>query len=349
MDSRERVRLALTCRQPDRVPIALGFFEQTFANTGPTKPEDYFDLDVGIVSFDTPTENKTFMEYLRGLPDDVYIGTQTRLKTYQQWNYHPEREESVPLGRAHALEDLIEWNPPRTIDIEKYSALKSEVAEHHQRGRAVAASPPNLGGDLFESAYRLRGFERFLTDLADRNGLATFLLDQLTAVLLENALLLAEAGIDVLMLGDDIAMPSGLIIGPTMWREFFGPRLKKVIDAARSASPDLIVFYHSDGDFTQLIPDLIDVGVNAVNPVQPDCMDPTYIKQSYGDRLAIWGSVGTAVQWDDGGPDGIRDEVNERISALASGGGLLLAPAYDLCFAPFENVVAFCETARDHS
>ena len=348
MDARDRVRLTLTCKQPDRVPVALGFFPQSFTQIAPTEPEDYFDLDIGYVSFDQSIEQKSFIDYMKALPDDVYVGWQERLQTYQQWNYHPEREAGGPLSDIRGVEEIAEWTPPRVVDIEKYPVLKSEVAKHHRLGRAVAAAPPNLGGVLFEAGYRLRGFESFLTDLADRTELAEYLLDQLAAVLLESALLLAEAEVDVLMLGDDVALPDGLIISPEMWREIFGPRLKSVIEAARDVSPELTIFYHSDGDFTQLIPDLIEVGINAINPVQPDCMDPAAIKQAYGERLAIWGSVGTAMQWDLGTPDVIRNEVRERINALAPDGGYVLAPAYDLCFAPFENIVAFCETAREH-
>ncbi len=348
MDSRERVRLALTCRRPDRVPVALGFFEQSISAIAPVEPEDYFELDVRYVSFEPPVEQEELLRYLGQLPDDVYVGSPERLETYGRWDYHPERDPRGRLNDVQKLEELAEYALPRLIDAEQHPSLTARVAELHRQGLAVVGSPPRLGGELFETAYRLRGFERFLIDLVQRKALANHLLDQLEAILVQSSVLLAESGIDILILNDDVAMPSGLIIGPRMWREFFRSRWARVIQRARDVSPDLLVFYHSDGDFTRLIPDLIDIGVNVINPVQPDCMDALSIKRAYGDRLAMWGTLGTALMWDRGSPEELRAEVAQRLSALASGGGLLMAPAYDIDFAPFENIVAFCEAVREH-
>jgi len=210
----------------------------------------------------------------------------------------------------------------------------------------VAGSPPHLGGELFEAAWRLRGFENFMIDLVQRPHLAAYLLDQLTSMLIENALILARSGVDILLLDDDVAMPNRLMIGPDTWREYFKPRLAKVINPAREESPDLLVFYHCDGNFTGLIPDLVDIGVNVINPVQPDCMDAVAIKREFGDKLAMWGTVGSSRQWDWDTPDQVRAEVHLRIRELGPE-GLLLAPAYDIDYAPFDNIVAFVEAVEE--
>ena len=136
-----------------------------------------------------------------------------------------------------------------------------------------------------------------------------------------------------------------LLIGPDTWREYFKPRLAKVINLAREESPELLVFYHCDGNFTRLIPDLMDIGVNVINPVQPDCMDARALKLQYGDRLAMWGTVGTAWMWDMGSPEQIRAEVQHRIETLGPD-GLLMAPAYDIDFTPLENIIAFVEAVE---
>ena len=107
-----------------------------------------------------------------------------------------------------------------------------------------------------------------------------------------------------------------------------------------------LVFYHCDGNFTRLIPNLVDIGVNVINPIQPDCMDGAAIKREFGDRLALWGAVGSASLWDWGTPDQIRSEVQRCIETLGPQ-GLLLAPAYDIDFAPFENIVAFNEAVEE--
>jgi uroporphyrinogen-III decarboxylase len=199
---------------------------------------------------------------------------------------------------------------------------------------------------LFEAAWRLRGFERFMKDLVRRPELVDYLLDQLTDMAVESSVILARAGVDVLVLDDDVAYCGGLLISPDTWRRFFRPRLARITDTARKAAPDLLVFYHSDGDFTRLLADLIELGVDCVNPVAPDCMDAAAIRRRFGGRLALWGTVGTALTWDLGPPEQLRGEVRARLATLGRS-GLLLSPAYDLDFAPRENVAAFVEAARE--
>lgn len=342
MNSRERVRLALTCQRPDRIPLSLGFFGQSLP--GIPDADEHFDLDVRYVEFSPPAGQDDFLRYLRRLPPDVHIGTTTQLRTYHEWDYHPEIAGGR-LSGAGSVAELAEAYFPDLTSPQRYASLGEQVRRWRDRGLAVAGSPPHLGGELFESAWRMRGFEQFMLDLKERPALATYLLDQLTAVTIHNALVLAQAGVDVLLLDDDVAMPTGLLFSPAIWRGYFKPRLLSIISAAREAAPDLLVFYHSDGDFTRLIPDLVEIGVNVINPVQPDCMDAAAIKAEFGDRLALWGTVGSASAWDFGAPDQIRAEVRQRIEQLGPA-GLLLAPAYDIDFTPPENIAAFVEAAR---
>ncbi len=346
MDSRERVRTALTCGQPDRVPSALGFFSQPIPDIAPVEAEDYFDMDVRFVRLEPPSNEAGFLRYLARLPEDVYIGNLAQLRTYDRWGYHPELGPDGPLSEARVPEDIKASVVPHLVSSDQYRSLAVQVEAWYRQGLAVAGASPHLGGELFETAWRLRGFQNFLMDMVERKELANYLLDQLTAVLTHSTLLLARAGVDVLLLDDDVAQPSGLLISPETWREYFRPRLARVIRAARAVSPDLLVFYHSDGDFTRLIPDLIEIGVNVINPVQPDCMDAVTIKHRFGGRLALWGAVGTAGLWDHGTPQEVRAEVRERIATLGEGGGFLVAPAYDVDFTPFENIVAFFDGVK---
>jgi len=346
LNARERVRQALVCRKPDRIPKALGFFDQSLAAIAPTSPEDYFNLDIRYVDFDPPHNQDDFRRYLDRLPADIHMGSPKQLRTYHEWNYHPERGSARPLSSIRSLKELVGHVLPNLSKPQRHAGLAGKVQRWHSLGFAVAGSPPHLGGELFEAAWRLRGFENFMTDLLDRPELADYLLDQLTSMLIENALILARAGIDILLLDDDVAMPTGLMIGPSTWRRHFKDRLARVIEIAREEAPELLIFYHCDGDFTRLIPDLVEIGVNVINPVQPDCMDGAAVKQEFGDRLAIWGAVGSARLWDWGTPDEIRSEVQRCIQTLGPE-GLLLAPAYDIDFAPFENIVAFIEAVDE--
>ena len=347
MNSRERVREALLCRKPDRIPKALGFFDQDLDAIAPTKPEDYFDLDIRYAEFDPPDNQDAFRHYLDTLPDDIHVGNPAQLRTYHEWQYHPQMGTARPLSRVHSLNELVQYVMPDLSNPIRHAGLAKKVQRWHAQGFAVAGAPPHLGGELFETAWRMRGFENFMIDLVYRTELADYLLDQLTSMLIENALILARAGIDILLLDDDVAMPTGLMIGPATWRRHFKDRLARVIQIAREESPELLIFYHSDGNFSRLVPDLVDIGVNVINPIQPDCMDGAVIKREFGDRLAMWGAVGSAYLWDRGTPDQIRSEVKRCIEALGPQ-GLLLAPAYDIDFAPFENIVAFIEAVEKY-
>ena len=343
MNAQERVRSALTGGLPDRIPMTLGFYSQSLP--GIPDADEHFGLDVRYAEFSPPDGQDDFLRYLRRLPKDAHVGTQAQLRIYHEWNYHPETPGGR-LGHVKSIAELAEAVFPDLTHPKRYAGLARQVEQWHARGLAVAGSPPHLGGELFETAWRMRGFEEFLIDLKERKSLANYLLDQLTAMLIHNALILAQAGVDILLLDDDVAMPTGLMISPALWREMFGGRLANVIQLAREAASELLVFYHSDGDFTRLIPDLVEIGVNAINPVQPDCMDAIAIKREFGDRLALWGTVGSANTWDFGAPEQIRSEVRHRIATLGPA-GLLLAPAYDIDFTPLENIVAFVEAVRE--
>jgi uroporphyrinogen decarboxylase len=326
------------------VPCALGFFPQSLF--GVQDADEFFGTDVRFVDFDPPESDDRLFAYLESLPEDVHVGSPAQLRTYQEWGYNPTAGSPHPLERLRSVAEWARNLLPELADSRRHAGLADRVRRLHDRGLAVAGSPPHLGGELFESAWRLRGFERFMKDLVKQPDLVDYLLDQLTALALHGAGILARAGVDILILDDDVAYCGGLLMSPTAWRRFFKPRLARIIAAAREADPGLIVFYHSDGDFTRLLSDLIEVGVDVVNPVAPDCMDAGAIRSAFGDRLALWGTVGSAVAWDLGTPAQIREEVRVRVETLGRS-GLLLSPAYDLDFAPRENVVAFMEAVRE--
>ncbi len=345
MTPRERVIEALNGRMPDRVPMALGFYSPWIEAIEPMTPEEAFPLDLRFLEFNPPHYQDGFLAYLQSLPRDVHVGNLGQLKTYYEWAYHPERGRERPLSGIRSIEGLSDLVLPDLTDPGRTTGLSDRVSEWHRQGLAVAGGPPHLGGELFEMGLRLRGFERFMEDLVARKDLAHHLLDQLARMLIDNVAVLVDTGIDILLLDDDVAMPTGLIVSPAMWREFFKPRLRKAIQAARDLSPDILVFYHSDGDFTSLIPELIEIGVNVINPLQPDCMDAVAVKDAFGDRLALWGTVGTALMWDQGSSQEIRDEVQHRIATLGPE-GLLVSPAYDIDFAPLENIEGFVEAVE---
>jgi uroporphyrinogen decarboxylase len=138
------------------------------------------------------------------------------------------------------------------------------------------------------------------------------------------------------------------MIGPGTWREFFKPRMLGIIGAARAVRPDLRVAFHSDGHIEPILDDLVEIGVQAINPLQPEHMDAARIRRRFGRRLALWGTVGRQTTFAFSDPEAIRAEVRERVATLGPA-GLVLAPAYDIDEpdVPWANVEAFLQAGAE--
>ena len=348
MQPRERLLTALSRRKPDRVPATLGFRPHSLLGKRDDELARDLGLDVWYVEFAPSRDDEAFATYLRSLPPEVDAGAPGLLRGYAEWGYGPNVHEINPLAGATSLADFARHSFPDFTADYRYAELVERTAEGHAAGYPVAGGPPRLGGELFETAYRLRGFQQFMMDLASDPSLTTFFLDQLEAIMRRNVAVLARSGVDVLILDDDVAMCTGMLLSPAAWRTHFKPRLARIIQTARSVQPGIRVLYHSDGDYTAIVADLIDIGVDALNPIQPDHMEPAGLKRRFGSDVALWGAVGPQWLFSDGSPAEIRDEVHCRIAELAHDGGYVAAPAYDVDHGlRWENIEAFAAAVRD--
>jgi uroporphyrinogen decarboxylase len=350
MTSRERVLTALRRQRPDRVPATLyeevigyvpGVAATLAKHCGGRPPGEYFGCDVTCVNIGptclTRIPSPTFAGEAELSVDEWGIGWQSGGYLHYQRILHPLQAMAAPQLREYRWPDL---------DGEyRYASLPSEVAAAHARGLAVTGYP----GAIFECAWQLRGMAELFEDVCHDPGTANFLLDSITRCVRAGAERLAAAGIDILILGDDIATQRGLLMSLPMWRSVFKPRLASVIRAAKDANPDVLIFYHSDGNLWDAIPDLIEAGVEVLNPVQPECMDPARVKTAFGDRLAFFGTVSVQKTMPFGTPADIEAEVKTRMATVGRDGGLLLAPAHVLQpDTPGENICAFFEAVAKH-
>ncbi len=350
MNGRERVLTAMDGGEPDRVPCALGFYHLDLAELVPGGQVPDGLVDVLFVQFPPSPEEEELRRLARPYEPDTRLGTPAQMATYARWRYQPQTPaQSNPLAQARSLDDLRRFPFPDISAPYRLDGLSGQVRDLHASGLAAGGNLPHLGGELFEAAWRLRGLENFLLDLIERPGWAHLLLDRLTELACRNAEALARAGIDVLALDDDIGMPRTMMIGPATWREFFKPRLQRIIEAARAIEPDLRVLFHSDGYFEPILDDLIEIGVQAINPLQPDHMDAAAIRRRFGTRLALWGTLGYQTTFSFATPDQIRDEVRLRIETLGRA-GLILSPAYDIDEPdiPWANVAAFLDAVQEY-
>ena len=348
MNGRERILAALDGQQPDRVPLALSFYDVDGAALAPPGAWHPDLVDVGFVAFPLFAEEEELERIAMPYAGDTRIGSLSQVARYASWGYHPEEPHAAnPLEQATTLADLERFPFPEVSDAQAAGGLARQVSDFHDLGLAAGGNTPHLGGELFEAAWRLRGLENFLIDLVTRKEMAHFLLDRLEELAQRNATALALAGVDVLALDDDVGMPGTMMISPATWREFFRPRLARIIATARVVKPDIRVIYHSDGHIEPILDDLVEIGVAGVNPLQPEHMDAVRIRRRFGARLALWGTVGRQTTFAFGRPHEIRDEVRARIETLGRA-GLILCPAYDIDEpdVPWANIAAFLEAGR---
>lgn len=357
MDSRERVVAALRHQRADRVPFdfALGFspyqLEQFRQRTGQDDPNDYFGADVRGTGIG-PTKLKTdFSAYINrsDLPAHAYVDEwgQGHIPTVSDDQYHSHLEGYVyPMLNLRTRKEALDYPLPDIEAEYRYEPVARDIAKHHARGLAVMAG---MACTIFEVAWYMRSMELLLMDFVENPEFAEVLLDRITEKRIVQARRFAELGPDVIMFGDDVASQRGMLMSVPMWRRWLKPRLAEVIAAARQANPNVLAFYHSDGDATAIVPDLIEIGVDILNPIQPECMDPFALKKQYGDRLSFWGTLGTQSTLPFGTPDDVRRDIKARCEIVGRDGGLLIAPTHMVePEVPWENLVAFVESVKEY-
>jgi uroporphyrinogen-III decarboxylase len=198
---------------------------------------------------------------------------------------------------------------------------------------------------IFETAWALRGLEQMLLDLAMNPNLADHLLDIPYHYHLTAAKRLVEMGVDMIWTGDDVGSQNQMMISPRMWRRYFKPRMANFIEELKRINPDLKVAYHTDGNIEPIISELIEIGVDVLNPIQPASMDPAKIKKQYGDKLCFWGTIDEQHTLPFGTPEDVAREVCHRLATVGSDGGLILAPTHHVQLdTPLENFWAMVDT-----
>lgn len=354
MTSRERVLAVVNRQKPDRVPKDLSWGlcpakeEEFKIKTGHTDYWDYFDLDIRVLRFAPTKHIHDFSEYFVNRDnspgfsiDEWGVG----LGKSQREELHFEHLIS-PLKDCESLEVAEEYPLPDFLEPYRHEHFEKTVRMHHDKGLAVCGS---LAQTVFEKAWAIRGFEETLMDMIVEPEEIGVLFDRIAKLRCEQAKLMIKAGIDVLMLGDDIGMQTGMMMSAEIWRENLKPRLSSVINAAKEVRSDIPVFYHSCGNITEIIPDLIEVGVTVLNPVQPECLDLKYVKDTYGDKLAFWGGLSAQTNLSFGTTDQVKNEVKECIEILGRNGGYLIGPNHMVePEVPWENILAFFEAIEEY-
>ena len=346
MTPRQRMCEAVRRGHPDRVPKDISFTPHVLQmfkeKTGMDDPAEFFDLEARWVELAPLERPPDFSEYLADLPDGAAVNSDYGTAAIPGGFYHFVRRVFV-MGKFTTAAEVEEYPWPDYRSDYRYARLGQEVNAVHDAGYFAQG----FGGHIFETAWQLTGFEKLLESMVMQPEFAAAVLDHITENNVIRARRMAQAGVDMVQIADDVAMQDRMMMSPGLWREWFKPRHGKVVQAAREVSPDIPIFYHSDGSVEAVIEDLIDIGVTVLNPVQPECMDVREIKRKYGDRLAFWGTIGTQTVMPFGTPEEVRRTVREMIGLFAP--GLVLAPTHVVePDVPWENILAFRDAVRDY-
>jgi uroporphyrinogen decarboxylase len=252
-----------------------------------------------------------------------------------------------PLEQAGTVGEVRDLPFPDPTDEARFVDARRTIDRY--RGEAFIIGDVEL--TMFEMAWHMTGLQKFMTDMAMGEPYIEALLDRTMEFSIAIGRRLVELGVDGIWTGDDFGAQNGMMISPDMWRRLFKPRMAEVFRQFRAVNPDVVVMYHCDGAIAPILDDLIEIGLDVFNPVQPNVPghEPHELKARFGDRLSFWGAIDQQQLLPLGSPDEIDADVKAKIDALGSGGGYMVAPAHILQGdTPLENVEAFIEAVGRH-
>ena len=347
----ERVQAALERRQSDRVPFDFWAVPEVIQSLqtylGAEDEEQLLQLlgiDCRLVAPDYIGPQPA------RFPDGSYFTTWGEHRKYVANQYSTYEEyASYPLANVRSIAELESWPRwPRT-EYWDWASLVPRIEKLNARVRYHIRY--EVGG-IFESAWALYGLEPFLIDLVSRPAIPCAIMDCYTDLMIANvhSLMKAASGrIDMLYTFDDVAIQNGLMMSPSMWREFILPRHQRLNQVIKSYG--LKILYHSCGAITPLIGPLVqEMGIDVLNPLQPRArgMDMPRIKAQFGNRLAFHGGIDLQQTMAFGSPAEVRQEVADRIRVLGAGGGYICTTAHYLqADTALENILALYNAPRN--
>jgi uroporphyrinogen decarboxylase len=353
MKPRERVEMALSHETPDRCPMQISFTPEFAARLQK-------DMELRGRVGHNPHGGGNSYELERALGEDVLLTSVGWANSYYLadepyvdewgvgWRVQPYE---TPFGRGHYTEidshpladddAIASYQPPDPNRPGLYADAKQVISELKDEYWIVGVTVTTI----FETAWALRGLEQMLIDMVVDPDLAGHLLDIPYYYHLAAAKKLVEMGVDMIWAGDDVGAQHEMLISPKMWRRYFKERMAHFIAELKAMNSTVKIAYHSDGDISRIIPDLVEIGLDVLNPIQPASMDPAWIKRQFGNRLCFWGTIDEQHTLPFGSPSDVQAEVRERLQTVGHGGGLILAPTHHVQLdTPLENFWAMVNT-----
>jgi uroporphyrinogen decarboxylase len=360
MKHRERISAALNHQEADRCPMQISFTPE-FASRLEAELKTQAADGKGEMSHNPHGGGNTYW-LERQIDQDMLLTSVGWANSYYQeageytdeWGIgwrSQEYETAYGRGRYteiahHPLADdgaIESYRPPDPDRPELYTEAARVIRAYRDEYWIVGVTVTTI----FETAWALRGLEQIMVDFVVNPDLVERILDIPDSYHRSAAKRLVQMGVDMIWIGDDMGGQSSMVISPEMWRRFFKPRLARFISECKGLNPAVKVAYHSDGCIFQIIPDLIEIGLDVLNPIQPASMDPAEVKERFGDRLCFWGSIDEQHTLPFGSPDEVRAEVLQRLRTIGKGGGLIIGPTHHVQLdTPMENFWSMVNTIR---
>ena len=379
MNSRERVMLALNHQEADRVPIDLG---STIISS--IHKNAYLDLKPYLGLEIEPLRMCDFVQQLPYVDEALLerfgvdfrmvqlpAATAPDVKYFEEGDYyafvdrwgsklHMPKDDGLyfdwvdfPIKEpTMAALDAYQW--PRPDPPETNAQLRQQAQYLYENTDYTLVGSAIIGGGIFEQPARTMGLENFLMALLAEPAFADRLMGQITDIYIESCNnYLDQVGefLQVFTYWDDLNSQSGWMISPDIYTRLIKPKQRRLVEAIKSKT-DAKLFFHGCGAVSELIPHLIDLGFDIVNPVQVSAagMDTRWLKKEFGQDIVFWGGgVDTQQVLPFGTPDQVRDEVKRRLDDLAPGGGFVFAAVHNIqAFVPPENIVAAFDTALEY-
>lgn len=381
MTSEERLKKALNHKEPDRVPFDISGTETSAISTVtlerwlnykgiPYKPIEYFSLenqmgkveekvleDLGVDTRCLKTDPPSGWKLdIREDQDYKYFESEWKIiwKMPKKYGFYYDLYKS-PLSSFSNVEEIKKFLWPNPNNPTRYKNLRKEALKIKNSSKSGIVLERNTGG-IFETSWWLRGMSNFFIDMISNPSIVEFILDKVLEfkmVYWEKALQKVGDQILVVAEADDIAGQSSLLMSPEMYRKYLKPRHTKLFSHIKKIAPNVKIFFHSCGAVYNLIPDLIESGIDILNPIQVSASgmeDTKKLKKEFGKDIVFWGGgIDTQKILPMGTPQEVKDEVKKRIDDLAPGGGFIFSPVH--CIqrdVPPENLDAMIETLQNN-
>ena len=369
MTSKERVLCAVNHKPVDRIPLDLGGTACSMVDKAYFKVKDFLGIEGEIEPY---RKGSNVCYYDERILDrfDIDIRRVFAKQSEEYPKYHDDGTFSNEWGLVQRdtglyvetvknpledaeLEDLDTYPWPQPEEMLDVTGMKERAKKLHEENEyAISLRMPCNG--IFEIACWLRGMENFMVDTITDPEFAHALIEKILKVQIEMyGYLLDQVGeyIDIVESGDDYGSQQSLLISPDAYREFIFPARKKLNKAIRQKAPQAKIYLHSCGAIADIIEDLIDCGVDILNPVQTSAvgMDPVTLKDKFGDRIRFHGAVDTQKAMT-GSIEQVEDEVKRLIDILGRDGGFILSSCNHIqSDIPPENVARMFEFAAEYS